>query len=197
MSEKPTYYDNRSEFWKQHWTMAQDYDTFLKESDQSQAKRWYDSAERVTELTPEQAERLKGYNRELNILVYAGVWCGDCSRQGPLLKKLADVAGDKVNIKIIDREASQELKDELRIMGASRVPIVVFLTEDFWEIGRFGERLLTVYRAKAAREVGRGDPAGILSPQARNSELEEWLDIFERMLIMVRIAPPLRQRYND
>jgi len=114
-----------------------------------------------------------------------------------MFKKLAEVAGDDVELRFIDREASQELKDEVRILGATRVPIVIFLTEDYWEIAREGDRLLNIYRAKASRDVGRKFDGGILSPRAVQAELDEWLDLFERAIIMAKLAPPLRRRHND
>ena len=114
-----------------------------------------------------------------------------------MLKKLADAAGPTVHLRVIDREASPELQDELRILGALRVPVVVFLTEDFWEVGRFGDRHLTVYRAKASREIGRGQPQGVLSLKALVTEMAQWVDVFERMLTMVRLSPPLRKRHGD
>ncbi|HEX9915361.1 MAG TPA: thioredoxin family protein [Candidatus Bathyarchaeia archaeon] len=197
MTEKPTYYDKRAEFWKRRFDMAKPYDEFIAESDQEKAARWRETAERLPELTPEQAERLRGWARELNVLMYGGIWCHDCARQGPMLRKIADAAGPQVRLRVIDREASEELQDELRILGALRVPMVVFLTEDFWEVGRFGDRMLTVYRAKAAREIGRGPPAGVLSPRALEAEMAEWVDILERMLTMVRLSPPLRKRHGD
>jgi len=195
--DKPTYYDKRSEFWKGYWEMASEYEAYLQDSDPEKVPRWKDSEGRIPELTAEQLERLQGYDRELNVLFYCGVWCGDCSRQGPMLKKIADACGDKVSVRFIERDASEELQDELRILGALRVPMVVFLSEDFWEVGRFGERTLSVYRSKAAREIGRGADAGILVPNARGRELAEWVDIFERVLIMLRLSPPLRRRHGD
>ena len=197
MSDKPTYYDKRSEFWKGYWGMASEYEAYLQDSDPEKVPRWRDSEGRIPELTAEQLERLQGYDRELNVLFYCGVWCGDCSRQGPMLKKIADACGDKVSVRFIERDASEELQDELRILGALRVPVVVFLSEDFWEVGRFGERTLSVYRSKAAREIGRGADAGILAPNARERELADWVDIFERVLIMLRLSPPLRRRHRD
>jgi thiol-disulfide isomerase/thioredoxin len=197
MVEKPTYYDIRSDFWRRHFKMALEYEKWLSSSDQDMARRWVEAAERVPALTPDQVLRLEGYDREMNVLVYAGIWCGDCSRAGPMFKQIAEVCGEKVNIRFIDREASNELREELRIVGATRVPILVFLSEDFWEVGRFGERMLTVYRAKAAREIGRDYQGGILSPRALFHEQSEWLDIFERMLIMLRLSPPLRRRHGD
>jgi len=197
MSDKPTYYDKRSEFWKGYWGLASEYEAYLQDSDPEKVPRWRDSEGRIPELTAEQLERLQGYDRELNVLFYCGVWCGDCSRQGPMLKKIADACGDKVSVRFIERDASEELQDELRILGALRVPVVVFLSEDFWEVGRFGERTLSVYRSKAAREIGRGADAGILAPNARERELADWVDIFERVLIMLRLSPPLRRRHRD
>jgi hypothetical protein len=74
---------------------------------------------------------------------------------------------------------------------------VIFLTEDYWEIAREGDRLLNIYRAKASRDVGRKFDGGILSPRAVQAELDEWLDLFERAIIMAKLAPPLRRRHND
>ena len=196
MTDKPTYYDIRADFWKTHWDMAMPYDEFLK-TDPENATRWYDYDKRLPDLTDEQAQRVQGYDRQMKALVYAGVWCGDCVRQGPMFRKLAEAAGDDLELRFIDRDASQELKDEVRILGATRVPIVIFLTEDYWEIAREGDRLLHIYRAKASRGIGRKFDGGILTPKAVQEEQAEWLDRFERALIMTRLAPPLRQRHND
>jgi thiol-disulfide isomerase/thioredoxin len=197
MSERPAYYDVRSDFWRRHWEIAQGYDAFIDGADPNQAERWRERAARTPELTAEQLGRLKDYNRELNVLVYAGAWCGDCARTGPMLKKIADACGEKATVKVIARAASEELQDELRILGALRVPVVVFLSEDFFEVGREGDRTLSVYRAKAAREVGREFDAGILTPKAISAEFDEWVDIFEKAMIMLRLAPFYRKRYND
>lgn len=191
------YQDQRSDFWRRHFEKADDYDTYLKEADPGKVPRWIESIEHSPDLTEEERKRIQGYNREMNVLMYSGIWCGDCSRQGPMLKKIADAAGEKVKLRVIEREASPELMEELRIVGAHRVPVVVFLSEDFWELGRFGDRLLTVYRAKAARELGWEYDGGILTPRAREREMAEWVDIFERMLIMLRLSPPLRRSYSD
>jgi thiol-disulfide isomerase/thioredoxin len=197
MGEKPTYYDVRSDFWRRHFEMASDYETWLSSSNPEMARRWVEASERVPALTPDQVQRLEGYDREMNVLVYAGIWCGDCSRAGPMFRQITEACGEKVNLRVIDREASEELKEELRIVGATRVPILVFLSEDFWEVGRFGERVLTVYRAKATREIGRDYRGGILSLRALSDEQSEWVDIYERMLIMLRLSPPLRRRHGD
>jgi thiol-disulfide isomerase/thioredoxin len=191
------YYDKRADFWRKYWGKAVEFDRYLEMAKPEEAEKWLERKERTPELSEEQSKRLEGFNRELNVFIYSGSWCGDCSRQIPMLLKMADAAGKKVKVKLIERDISTELQDELRIVGALRVPMVVFLTEDFWEVGRVGERLLNLYRSKAAREIGRGEDHGVLTPKALVNEMSDWLDVFERMLIMVRLSPPLRKRHKD
>ena len=194
---KPIYYDTREQFWRKHWEQSTPYYRFIEESDQSQAEKWTEIADRVPELTQDQKERLTGYDREIKILIYGGIWCPDCQRQAPMLQKIAEAIGPEAEIRLIDRADSIELQDELRLLGATRVPMMVILSEDYWEVGRYGDRLLQVYRAKAAREIGRGHRTGVLSPKALETELDEWVNIVERALLMLRLSPPLRRRHND
>jgi hypothetical protein len=42
-----------------------------------------------------------------------------------------------------------------------------------------------------------GKDREILSPRAREDGLEKWLGIFERVLIILRLAPRLRKRSGD
>jgi len=201
MAEKqPKYRDNRSGFWRAHFERAKDYEAYLRESDPDKASRWASMDEKLPALSAEQKARLAGgYNRRMNVLFYSGVWCGDCVRQGPMVQRIARACGDQVQVRFIDREESPPLQEELRMLGALRVPVVVFLSEDFFEIGRFGDRMLSVYRAKARREVGPACATGVVAPPADELAVEigEWIDIFERMLLMLRLSPMLRERYGD
>jgi hypothetical protein len=205
MRDRPKYYDSRSRFWQRHFEVARDYATYLAASDPAHSQKWHHLGGQVPALTGDQRKRLTGHpqwghgRRTMRVLVYSGVWCGDCVRQGPMLQRIAEACGTDVELRLIDRDASAELTDELRILGAMRVPIVVFLSEDWFEVGRFGDRLLTVYRAKAARELGPACDSGIVAPPADQlaAEQEEWVGIFERMLLMLRLSPMLRERYGD
>jgi len=197
MSEKPTYYDIRSELWEKSWFSAKSYNEFLTGASVNHVTRWNESFERTPDLKQDQVEKLVGYNRTLKVLMVAGVWCMDCSRTAPYLHKIINIIGKKAELRIIDRDAIQALKDEIHVMGAARVPCVIFLSEDWFEVGRFSDRSLSIYRSKMAREVGLGIDQGILSPQSREKELSEWMEIFERILIILRLAPALRKKYGD
>ena len=195
--EKPAYYDIRAELWRRSWEAAKSIGEFLIDAPQDQAQRWVKSAERAPELTTDQKARLQGYNRTLKVLMEGATWCLDCARVTPYLKGIMEAIGEKAELRLIDRDTSSELRDELMIMGAPRVPRVVILSEDWFEVDRLGDRSLSIYKSRMAREIGRGEDHGILSPAARQAELCEWVDAIERTLIILRTAPSLRKRYND
>jgi hypothetical protein len=193
------YLDLRRDFWKSCYQEASTYDDYLAQSEPRRAEKWTKLSASLPPLSEEQRARLTGYRRELHVLLVSGVWCGDCVRQGPMIRQIVDACDEGVALKVIDRDQNEALRDEVRILGALRVPVLVFLSEDFFEVGRFGDRMLTTYRRKAASELGPACPVpGALVPQDElRSERDEWVDVFERMLLMVRLAPPLRQRHGD
>jgi len=199
MPQKAKYYDLRADFWKKHFANAQPLNEYLEHSDPVHASKWARMGESIRSLDDRQKARVGGHGRTLNVLVYSGVWCGDCVRQGPMIEAVASSSGAPTAVRFIDRDASPALQDELRVLGALRVPIVVFLSEDFHEVMRFGDRTLTAYRRKAERETGAACETGLLppGPDALAAELSEWVDIFERVFLMLRLAPPLRARHND
>jgi thiol-disulfide isomerase/thioredoxin len=192
MDDKPEYFDFRSAFWKSAYETALEYERYLAQSPSGLANRWLDTANTIPPLEDDQKQSLTGYNRILRVLMVCGVWCGDCMRQGPIIKRIVEACDDGVELRVMDRDANPEVRDELRILGAMRVPVVVFLTEDFFEVGRFGDQMLTTYRKMAANAIGRAAPQ-----DEGTSELSEWVDIFERMLLMARLSPFLRNRHGD
>jgi hypothetical protein len=197
LAEKPAYYDIHADTWRRGWAQAKPVEAFLAGAKEEEAKRWQESSERAPALTVEQRVRLGGYNRSVKLLIVGATWCLDCARVLPYLKAIIEAVGEKAELRIIDRDTLPELRDELKIMGASRVPRVVVLSEDWHEVDRLGDRSLSIYRSRMAREIGRGEDHGVLSPAARQEELCEWTNAIERTLIILRTAPSLRKRHGD
>ena len=197
MSEDP-YRDVRSEAWTAWFRAAAPYDAYLDASEPEKAARFRELERRLPVLAADESRRLRGYHRRLHLLLVSGIWCGDCVRQGPMIHQLSEACDDEVELRVINRDQDVRLRDEVRILGAARVPVLVFLSEDFFEIGRFGDRMLATYRIKAASELGPACPLpGVVTGDELGSERAEWLDIFERMLLMARLAPVLRKRHGD
>jgi hypothetical protein len=108
-------------------------------------------------------------------------------------------ANPNLTCRFLDNKENPELQEELRINGAMKVPVVAVFSEDFYELERFGDRHLSVYRRKFDNELGPACDAGILPPAQDHLQIElgEWVAFFERLQIMLRLAPALRAKYND
>ncbi len=153
-------------------------------------------------LTAEQQRLIAGFSREMHVLVISGVWCGDCAQQCPLLQRIAEANPDRIKLRFITRApgaAQPDLGLPLRINGGDRVPIVIFLAEDDEFVSLYGDRTLSRYRALAARQLGPACPL----PGARIPDdeiaatLQDWLDEFERVQLLLRLSGRLREKHGD
>ena len=174
------------------------YSDFLaKYGSDEHRRRWADFHARV-KLTPAQLQLLQSFTREMNVLVLAGAWCGDCVQQCPIFEHFA-AATSTIRIRYIDRDADDALKTQLSIMGGARVPMVVFLSEEGNEAGRFGDRTISKYRQMAKDQLGPSCPTGIVAPpdELIAAVTQDWLDIFERIHLMLRLSPRLREKHGD
>ena len=193
-----SYLDLRSDLFRRALRGAVPYRDYRATGNERERAAWAGAEAALPELPEDARVRLDAGGRIVNVLCLSGIWCGDCVRSVPIVTRVAGAAGPSVDLRFVDRDAIPELRDELRVLGAMRVPMVVFLTEDFHEIGRHGDRPLTVYREKAATELGAACPLpGSADGGALAAEMGEWLDVFERMILMARLAPPLRARHGD
>ncbi|MFO7311114.1 MAG: thioredoxin family protein [Bacillota bacterium] len=184
--------------WRAAFAQGLPYDAYLQaHGTEAHRERWRRVYERVA-LTDAQKELLRGFVRQMNVLVLAGAWCGDCANQCPILKRFAEES-PRIDLRFIDQETNPELTEALRINGGRRVPVVVFLSEDFFECARYGDRVLAFYRQMARDQLGPACPAGVVPPgdDLLRAATSEWLAEFERVHLMLRLSPRLRERHGD
>jgi thiol-disulfide isomerase/thioredoxin len=174
------------------------YHPYVATGTDEQQRRWrmfYDAAH----LTPTQTTLVGGFVRRMKVLVVSGVWCGDCIQQCPLLERIAEANPERVVVRFVDRDADRALIEQLRINGGDRVPVALFLSEDDKLCSTFGDRTLNRYRALAMRQLGASCPTGVTLPEAGETAatLQDWLDEFERVQLMLRLSGRLREKYGD
>ncbi len=174
------------------------YDAYLRTGTPDQQAHWqrvYDQAQ----LTPAQTNLLASFTRRMPVLVVSGIWCGDCVQQVPLLARIAQANPDQVLLRLVDRDQHPDLQKLVRINAGDRVPVALFLAEDYELVGWFGDRTLHRYRAIAARQLGPACPlpgAPIVADELA-ATLQDWLDQFERAQLLLRLSARLRRRHND
>ena len=174
------------------------YDAFLaRYANDGQKQRWRQVHEQVS-LTPGQRELLGSFRREMNVLCLAGAWCGDCINQCPIFEHFA-AATPVIHTRYLDRDDHPDAQQQLAINGGHRVPVVVFFSEDGFEVARYGERTLSKYRQMVRDQVGALCPTGIIVPgdTLLAQVTQDWLDEFERVQWLLRLSPRLRQRHGD
>jgi thiol-disulfide isomerase/thioredoxin len=177
---------------------ALEYEPYVRTGTAEQQRRWqqvYDAAA----LTVAQREMVGGFERELNLLVISGVWCGDCVQQVPLMQRIAEANHARVRLRIVDRDEHRDLAEAFRINGGDRVPVALLLSKDFELCSTYGDRTLHRYRAMAMQQLGAACPIALAAPDADElaATLADWLGEFERIHLMLRLSPRLRQRHRD
>jgi thiol-disulfide isomerase/thioredoxin len=175
-----------------------DYDAYVHSGTEEQTRRWQQVYD-VAKLTAAQTQLIMSFTRQMNVLVVTGIWCGDCVQQLPFLQRIAEPNLEKIAIKYVDRDVHKDLSSQLRINGGDRVPVVLFLSEDFELCATLGDRTLSRYRAIAQRSLGAACETGLLIPPSdeMSATLQDWLNEFERIQLLLRLSPRLRKRHND
>ena len=185
-------------FLSEQFAAALPYDRYLQAGTDEQQRRWH-QVFCAARLTDTQKQLIGSFVREMKILVFSGIWCGDCVEQCPLIHRIAQANTRKIDLRFVERPREGELVPELRINGANRVPVVVFLSEDNEWCATAGDRTINRYRALALRKLGPLCPTGILAPQKEelDATLGDWVNEVERVQLMLRLTPRLRQKYQD
>ena len=180
------------------FTSGQTYDRYLKTGTEEQQRRWTQVYE-APQVSEAQKELLAGFVREMKILVFSGIWCGDCVQQCPLIYRIAEANPAKIELRFVERPKDAELPPEWRINAGSRVPVVVFLSEDNEWCATSGDRTIHRYRALARARLGPMCPTGIVAPEKDELDptLGDWLNEIERVQLMLRLTPRLRQKHQD
>src|SRR5438105_2652588 len=131
--------------WGSVFAQGLSYRDFLaKHATPDQQKRWQAGYDSVT-LTGDQRELLGGFVREMHVLCIAGAWCGDCVNQCPILARIAE-QNPRIAVRFVDRDVQAAAQEAAMMNGGRRVPVVMFLSEDDYECGRYGDRTLATYR---------------------------------------------------
>jgi thiol-disulfide isomerase/thioredoxin len=180
------------------FTSGLPYDQYLRTGTDEQQRRW-NQVYAAAHLTDAQKVLLDGFAREMKILIFSGIWCGDCIEQCPLISRIAEANPRKIVLRFVERPRDSVLPAAIRINGGSRVPVVIFLSEDNEWCATAGDRTIHRYRAIAQRRLGPSCPTGIVAPEKEelDATLADWVTEVERVQLMLRLTPRLRQKYQD
>jgi thiol-disulfide isomerase/thioredoxin len=174
------------------------YDTYVTSGREDQRANFARVHDRIR-LTADQSALLGSFTRKMHVLVLSGLWCGDCAAQVPMLDHIALASRGTINLRILDRDENLDLAEAVKICGGLRVPTAIWLNEDFDFVSILGDRTLARYRAMAKKSLGAACPlpgAGVPDDELA-ATVADWVNEFERVHLVLRLSPKLRERYND
>jgi thiol-disulfide isomerase/thioredoxin len=188
----------QASFLAEKFAAALPYDRYVRTGNEEQQRRWQ-QVYTAAQVTVAQKQLVAGFVRDMKVLIVSGIWCGDCVQQCPLLQRIAEANPARIELRLLDRDKHRDLTDKVHINAGDRVPVALFLAEDHELCSVFGDRTLNRYRALAARHLGPSCPTGIVPPAADElaATLQDWLNEFERVQLMLRLSARLRQKHND
>ena len=188
--------------WSSLYSSGYSYSDFLaKYGNENQQQRW-EAKRRTLELNEAQTSLLGGFTRKMYVLCLAGAWCGDCVDQCPMFDLIEQVSPN-IEVRYVDRdEADPGLKEAIKVCGGNRVPVVVFLSEDFQVTGMYGDRTLARYRQMVEKLTGAACSTGISLGGDKmdtftDEVLAEWIGQFERNQWILRTSTRLREKHGD
>jgi hypothetical protein len=160
--------------------------------------QWHERHGRLA-LDDRQTALVQGFTRAMRVLCLTGTWCGDCALQGAAMQRIAETRPDLIDLRFLLRaEEHADIITPNTINAGFRVPVTWFMAEDGEPVSRFGDRTLSRYRSMARRALG--DASGVLAPPPDDpvrAVLDEVLDEFERVQLLLRVSPRLRELHGD
>ena len=103
----------------------------------------FEQNEKDLQLSAEDAQAFQRLPQSLNVLALAEDWCGDVIANLPIVGRIADASAGKLNLRILLRDqqpGEQVMAEHLNKGEYKSIPTVIFLDDDFREVGVWVER---------------------------------------------------------
>lgn len=186
-----------AEYLQSKFDAGLNFDDYLA-TDPVKAEKWRTVHQRA-QLTAAQCELIAAFTRRMPVLISSGIWCGDCVQQCPLLQRIADANPRMIELKLVDRDEHLDLSQRIVINAGLRVPTVIFMAEDFEFVHLLGDRTLSRYRAVAARQLGPHCPlpGAPIGDDELSVTMQDWVNEFERVHLLLRLSQRLREKHGD
>ena len=112
--------------------------------------------EKELQLKPEDVQAFRALPETLNVMALAEDWCGDVVANLPILGKLEEASGGKLNVRIHlrDQQPGAQIMDQYLNRGQFKsIPTFVFLDNKFDERGVWIERPSSVTKVREEKRL--------------------------------------------
>lgn len=116
----------------------------------------FEQNEKDVQLSADDVEAFRNLAQPLSVLALAEDWCGDVIANLPIVGRVAEASNGKLNLRILlrDQQPGEQVMDEHLNKGQYKsIPTVIFLDEDFKEVGVWVERPDSVTRVREEKRL--------------------------------------------
>jgi Thioredoxin len=111
----------------------------------------FEQNEKDLQLSAEDAQAFRNLPQRVRVLALAEDWCGDVIANLPIVGRIAEASGGKLDLRILLRDqqpGEQVMNEHLKNGQYKSIPTIIFLDEDFNEVGTWVERPESVTRLR-------------------------------------------------
>lgn len=140
------------------WSGGKSYREWLAIAEEKKNADLMEARREAVQLDPALVGFLAGLQRTVHVLCIAEDWCGDVHRHVPVLEKMAEAAGTRLQTRYVSRMDHPQIFARFLTNGGEAIPKFVFFSDKFAECGNWGpmpeglRRLIA--RGKGAGDVG-------------------------------------------
>jgi len=156
---------------REQFEQGMTYDAYKAQMTRNQER--FEENEKKLKIESADLEAFKKLPKSLKVLVIAEDWCGDVIANVPIVGRLAKESG-KLDVRVVLRDQSNLIDSYLNKGQFKSIPVVVFLDENFNELGAFYERpeSVTSKRAEQRKQIFAANP-DLGSPDAPADQMSE------------------------
>ena len=141
--------------------------------------------EKDLQLSPADAQAFSNLPQDVNVLALAEDWCGDVIANLPIVGRVADASGGKLNLRVLLRDqqpGEQVMSEHLNKGQYKSIPTVIFLDGDFNELGVWVERPESVTKLREEKRLALyaahpdwGDPSAPIAelPEGVRTQVQQ------------------------
>ena len=147
------------------------YDAYKAQMTRNQ-ERFVENEKKI-KFDPADLEAFKKLPKPVKVLVIAEDWCGDVIANVPIIGRLAQESG-KLDVRVVLRDQSNLIDSYLNKGQFKSIPVIIFLDENFNELGAFFERpeSVTAKRAEQRKQIF-AENADLGSPDTPADQMTE------------------------
>ena len=140
---------------KQIWDGGQTYESWLAGTTDIKRRNEMEQIYETLNLSADDLKFIKNVKRPVHVLALAEDWCGDVRRNVPVMARMCAENSSVLRLRLVDKETKPQLMMRYLTNAAEAIPIIVFFSEAFVEVGFWGPR-----PAECKRLMARGKAAG-------------------------------------